>query len=130
MLTALLTAIQTAYAASALPTSLEGLYFGAAPQGTTGDYGVVSVPASAFDWASGVQWEEVSVQFSLFTPDASPIGLLAVADTLTTTFDFAQLSITGGTMLWMHRESGPLPIADPDGGWQVITTYNVRLEEA
>jgi len=127
----LLKAIQTHYANSILPAYFGGLFVGLAPQDETQDYATVNAVTSLHDQAMNETqvWQTTVLQFSLFTWDTSPASLLQTAELWCNVFDDAPLTVSGGAVVWVTRTAGPIPVVDPDGGWQVTIDYSISVDE-
>ncbi len=131
MIYPLLKAVQSQYAESILPPFLGGFFFGKAPEGTTGDYATLAIIGSPRDYATGLQWQDTALQVSLWTWDNSPARILQTARLVTDVFDSATLALEGSCVcLRIDRDNEPMPVPDPDGGWQVIINYTIQTEEA
>lgn len=131
MIYALLKAIQDHFNDSILPPFLGGVFVGLAPQGTDGDYATLNIVSTAPGYAMNDTqvWQDTKMQVSLWTWDTTPAGILQTAELWANTFDDAALTVTGGVCVWMRRAAGPLPLADPDGGWQVTIDYDISIDE-
>jgi len=106
------------------------LYGVSAPEDAECPYAVWSIPSAMPDWTFKENFEELTMQISVFTKDRSPLPAMALGKTLTELFDECALAVTGYTLIRMSRQPTPPLVDDPDGGWQYITQYRLELQEA
>ena len=127
-MTPLITGIYSKFVAApanSLYTALSGrLYHAQAPQGATFPYGVVFTVSHEHDWTFTHTFEDVTVQFSLFTNESSASNIGTLWTYLTALYDDASITITGYSHLYMIRSSSRL-IREPDKNiWHYSIDYD------
>ena len=128
---ALTTAIYALFSTSTLASLIGGrLYKGQAPEGAEfpyATYGVISiVPERTFC----EHYENVMVQFDLFSITSSSSEVEDLYSALDALYDECSLSITGSTLVWMRRVNAILMIEDntTPAGTQKVWAYHVDFE--
>ena len=123
----LFAAIMTRYAAVPLATSLTGgLWNTQAPQETAFPYGVFQLISDVPDWTFSENFEDILLQFNLFSDTSDPVQICALYELLKTAFDFLELTIANYQTVSMIRESA---ILTRDGYWQYNVTYRIVLQK-
>ena len=134
MTEAILTAIYTAYENSPLPAFLEGCFHIEAPQSTDGDYMTFFTVAAPREYWMGGRASKPTIQFSMWTDGASPLDAIRNMELWCVWLDREpggplNLEPAAGNQLMLTRETDPIPLKDPDGGWQVFVTYSMLIDE-
>jgi hypothetical protein len=132
---ALTTAIMTKYTGSALAALLTGLYKAQAPQATAYPYGVFLVVSSVPEKTFTESFEDVLLQFSLFSSSASSSEIEDAYLALIALFDECALTITGSTLVWMKRQQTTGAMIEdhttPTGTqavWALHVDYEIKTE--
>jgi hypothetical protein len=136
-MSALTTAIFSKLAGTSLETDIGGrLFKSRAPEGTPYPYVVYFVVADVAAPVFAHLGEEVLVQFSLFSSQASSVEIEQIFDDLRAVYDLATLSITGSTQIQMERQTtGPCILEDHTTGegtaevWHYPVEYRIRTVE-
>jgi hypothetical protein len=124
-MTDLFTAIITRYEAVSLSASLTGLYNTQAPQDVTFPYGVFQLISDTPDWTFSENFENILLQFNLFSDTSDPVEICDLFELLKTAFDFLELSVANYETVSMIRENANLT---RDGYWQYNVTYRILLQ--
>ena len=102
----LLSAIMTKCAGSALSTDVGGrIFLDEAPEGTEYPYIVFMIVSDTPDKTFTEIYEDVLVQFSLYSASASAAEISTMYADLKALFDECALTITGSTLVWMWRSN-------------------------
>lgn len=119
LLTAIMTKITTG--PSALDSDVAGrVFLDQAPQGVEFPYIVFSIVSDVPEKTYSEDFENVMIQFSLFSISESVSEIADMYADLKTLFDECSLTITSSTLVWMKR-SNLIPMIDE------ITTVNGTL---
>ena len=110
---ALTTAIYGKLSGSLLDTAIGGrMYKGRAPDGATYPYVVYLLVSDVPDNTFQEDLERVTIQFSLFSSASSSTEVEDMYSYLKTLYDDCTMTITGETLLFMHRNSASLMVED------------------
>ena len=123
-MTDLFAAIMIRYAAVSLSASLTGLWNTQAPQDVVFPYGVFQLISDVPDWTFTEDFEDILVQFNLFSETSDPVEMCDLFELLKTAFDFLDLSIANYETVSMIRENA---ILTRDDYWQYNVTYRILL---
>lgn len=131
----LLKAIQSKFAESTELASVSGanlsLYYGKAPQATSGDYITWQILTDDPEYYFGVDsCDNFNIQFSVWTNDANSAGIVECMNyskLLHDLFDNCTLTLDTGACIIFQRQLFQ-PLEDPDGGYQGLTRYYVQIE--
>ena len=129
---ALLTGIFTAFNAvgpTAIHTSLGGRMFTRyAPPDTVYPYAVLTIPASLGWWTFTNDYDEVDVQFNLFSQSTSETEIGTLYTNLRALYDDTTLTVVGFDFLYMQYDMS-WQLADPEEDVrQYVIQYNVLLQ--
>jgi len=127
----LTTAIWGRLAGSALSAHIANrLYKGQAPEGTTYPYAVYMVVTDVPDHDFSNDFENVIVQFSLFSTASGTTEVENMYTDLNTLYDEKSFSITGSTLVWMRRSSANFVVEDhtTPSGTQRVWHWAVEYE--
>jgi hypothetical protein len=130
MIGAILTGIATKFSGSAFSTAIGArLYSRFVPDAPTFPYGVVVLPGTEHDWNFSDDFEEVDVQFSIFSNSTSESEITSILTNLLTLYDDCTLTITGYTSVYMQRER-IISMGDAENGVRQFTViYNLLIEK-
>jgi len=124
-MTDLFAAIMTRYGNVALRNSLTfGLWNTQAPQETPFPYGVFQLISDVPDWTFSENFENILLQFNLFSDTKDPVQICALYELLKIAFDFLDLTIANYETVSMIRENA---ILTRDVYWQYNVTYRIVL---
>jgi len=113
-----------------LYTALSGrLYHGEAPQGVTFPYAVMYAIDQQHDWSFSDDFEDVLVQFSIFTNESSASNIGTYWSYLKSLYDDTTLTISGYSKIHMVRTSSNLLRDTENNIWQYVTDYEVMLKQ-
>lgn len=131
-MTPLLTGIYTLFAAephNTFYTAIGGrMYHAEANQGATFPYCVVSTISHEHDWNFTDTFENVLVQFSIFTNESSASNIGAHWGKLIALFDDASITVSGYSQVNLYREQSRL-LRDPGNNvWHYATDYEVVIQ--
>jgi len=128
-LNALLTAIFTRFTGSDFSSDIGGrMYSRYAPQGVTFPYAVVSIPVGLSDWMFVERFDDVDVQFNLFSQSTSEVEIGTMLTNLRARYDDTTLTVVGYTFLYMQHERS-LALSDPELNIrQYSVFYNILLQ--
>jgi len=133
-MTPLITGIYSKFIAAPannLYTALGGrLYHAEAPQSVTYPYATVFVVSSEHDWTFTDTFEEVLVQFSIFTQERSAANAGTYWKYLIALYDDASISVTGYSQIDMIRGQSRLIRDEESNTWHYMTEYNSTLEQS
>jgi hypothetical protein len=100
----LLTAIMTKTTGSALSIDVGGrIYLDQAPDNSTFPYVVFFIVSDVPEKTFSEDFENVLIQFSLFSASSGATEITTIYTDLKSLFDECSLSITGNTLVWMKR---------------------------
>lgn len=106
------------------------LYKGRAPEGAAYPY-IVYMVVSDMPWKTfSEDYEDVLIQFSLFSISPSSTEVEDMFTHLKSLYDECSLSITGATLVWMKRQNAILMVEDhtTPTGTQQAWHYSVEYE--
>ena len=127
----LTTAIYGRLAGSALSARIaDRLYKGQAPAGATYPYAVFLVVTDTPDHDFSNDFEDVIVQFSLFSITSGTTEIENMFTDLKTLYDEVPFSVTGSTLIWMRRGTTVFQVEDhiTPTGTQRVWAYHVDFE--
>jgi len=131
----LTTALMTKFSGSALDTALAGrLFKGRAPEGAAYPYAVYLIVSDVPEKTFTEDFEDVLIQFSLFSSASSSSEVEDLFTYLKALYDECAMTITGSTLVWMKRVNATLTVEDhttPDGTvevWHYAVDYEVKTE--
>lgn len=114
---------------NALYTSVAGrMFLQQAPQDTVFPYIVFSFVSGAHEFTFTNRFENVRVQFSIFSTKESAIEVEGIRANLWTLYDLCDLSLTGYSSVYMRRETTILT-KDDRPAWNCHTDYRVYVEK-
>jgi len=128
---ALTTAIYSQLAGSALSTAVGGKMFkGRAPDGTSFPYVIFFVVTDMPDRTFTEDYENVIIQFSLFSTASGTTEIEDMFTHLKTLYDEKPFTITGSTLVWMRRSNTSFLVEDhtTPTGTQQVWHYAVDFE--
>lgn len=110
---------------NALYTALDGkLFHTQALQPTTFPYAVFSFVSQATEYTFTDEFENLVVQFSLFSTKESSLEIEDLRGKLTALYDWSLLTVTGYSHLYMRRISSRL-MRDDRPAWHYAIDYRV-----
>lgn len=129
----LYTAIMTKTSGSSLSSYVGGRIYeeGSVPQGVEYPYVVFGVVTDSPDDTWTNRYEDITIQFSLFSTSAGASELTTMYGHLKTLFDNCTFTLTGGVLKWFERTNLMTMVDDlttPDGTYRVrhwAVDYNV-----
>jgi hypothetical protein len=127
----LTTAIYGKLSGSALETAIGGrLFKGQAPEGTDYPYVVFFVASDVPERTFTEDYENVIVQFSLFSIASGTTEIEDIYSDLKTLYDEQSFSITGSTLIWMRRSQAVFLVEDhtTPSGTQSVWHYAVDFD--
>jgi len=80
------------------------MYDTQAPEVATFPYAVYSIISDVPDWTFSTYFDDVRVQFDLFSKENSAVEIDGIYTKLINLWDWCTLTISGNTHLWMRRE--------------------------
>lgn len=102
----LLTAIYSKFSGSTIFSDVGGrVFLDQAPEGTEYPYIVYSIVSDVADWQFVENFEDVVIQFSLFSSSESATEISTMYADLKTLFDDCSLTITDNTLLYFQRDN-------------------------
>ena len=111
---ALLTAIFNRFSGSDFETDIGGrMYTRYAPQGVAFPYAVVTLPFGMSDWMFVEQFDDIDVQFNLFSQSTSEVQIGTMLTNLRARYDDTTLTVTGYTFLYCQFERS-IALSDPE----------------
>ena len=128
---ALTTAIYSQLAGSALSTAVGGKMFkGRDPDGTSFPYVIFFVVTDMPDRTFTEDYENVIIQFSLFSTASGTTEIEDMFTHLKTLYDEKPFTITGSTLVWMRRSNTSFLVEDhtTPTGTQQVWHYAVDFE--
>ena len=100
------TALVNKIAGSDFSSSIGGRFYAdIAPEGCEYPYCVFSVVSSNPDYTFTEEFEDTTIQFSIYSTDQGVTEITTVYSNLISLFDECTLSISGETFIWMTREN-------------------------
>ncbi len=104
------------------------MYSRYAPQGVVFPYAVVSLPVEMSDWMFVEKFEDIDVQFNLFSQSTSETQIGTMLANLWARYDDTTLTVGGYTFLYIQRERS-IALSDPELNIrQYSVIYNVLLQ--
>ena len=129
ILETILTGVKAWFDNSDLPALTAGLFYGSADRDTVAPYVVYNLIDGRADDDMSSYVQDVLLQFSVWSEEASPTEATRIGEHLALWFDDAKITVEGGTCYRCDRESYNL-IADPDAtGWQYQVDYRLMVQE-
>jgi len=130
----LTTAIYSKLSGSALAAHVSNqLFKGRAPDATEYPYIVYMVVTDVPEKTFSEDFENVIVQFSLFSAASGTTELEDMYTDLKTLYDDQELTVVGSTMIWMKRDMAVFSVEDhetPSGQQRVFSyhvDYNIKM---
>lgn len=127
-------------ALKAIKSKLEGMtstphvasvWFGPAPDGTTGTFATLSIPDSQPGQSMGTSpayWEDVVVTIDIWDDSMSPNGCIAVLESVKSLFQGASPLGSSVACSSATRTSYAI-LPDPEGGYHASADYVFTMEE-
>ena len=104
-------------------------YLYEAPERVVYPYCVYFMVADENDYTFTTQFDNVLIQFSLFSESEGVSEVSTMFDNLAALYDDATLTVAGYSFIRMVRESANLiKETDPKNIWHYAVTYNVMIE--
>jgi len=129
ILETILTGVKAWFDNSDLPALTAGLFFGETPRETEAPYVVYHLIDGHADDDMSHRVQDVLLQFSVWSEEASPTEAIRIGEHLALWFDDAKISVEDGVCYRCDRESYNL-IPDPDAqGWQYQVDYRLMVQE-
>jgi hypothetical protein len=130
-------AICSRFSSDPMSTSFTGIYNTLAPETSVFPYLVFSFISQTTDWTFTERFEDLLVQFDIYSDQVSPVQVtdlynLLIGDSKAQQgFDFAEFSVNDYVLLWFTRESSSLQRWEIEGKrvWNYTVTYRVKLEK-
>ncbi len=92
-------------------------------------YAVVTLPDASADWNFSDTFEEIDVQFSIFSNSGSEVEITGLLNNLISLYDDCALTITGYTSVYLQRER-IISLSDGENGVRQFTViYNLLIEK-
>ena len=133
-MTPLITGIYSKFVAlpaNNLYTALSGrLYHAEAPQSATFPYATVFTVSSEHDWTFTDTFEDVLIQFNIFTNERSAANAGTFWKYLIALYDDTPISITGYSQIDMIRGQSRLVRDEENNVWQYMVEYECTLEQS
>ena len=106
------------------------MYKGQAPEGTDYPYAVYLIVTDTPEHTFTEDYENVIVQFSLFSTSSGTTEVENMYTDLKTLYDEKSFSITGSTLIWMRRTNAAFIVEDhtTPSGTQRVWAYHVDFE--
>jgi hypothetical protein len=102
----LFTALVTKITGSAFSSDIGGRFYAeVAPQNADYPYCVFSIVTNNPDYTFSEDYEETTIQFSLYSTSAGVTEITDMFKDLTALFDECSLTITDQTLIWMVRQT-------------------------
>ena len=114
---------------TAIHASLTGrMYSRYAPPNTTYPYAVVTIPAMAGDWDFTSNYDDVDIQFNLYSQSASESEIGTLYTNLRALYDDVTLTVTGYTHLYCQYDTAWM-LSDPEENIrEYVIQYNILLQ--
>ena len=108
--------------------ALTGLYKGRAPENVDYPYAVYKVVTDVPDKTFSEDYEDVTLQFSLFSSSNGTTEIENIYTQLKAVYDECELSITGATLVWMKRNYAAFQAEEhtTQSGMSRIWAYHVE----
>ena len=72
--------------------------------------------------------EDILVQFTIFDKSSSAININKYDGYLRSLYDWANISVTGYTLMEMRRDN-TIPAFKVNNVWQTVVTYRIKIDE-
>jgi hypothetical protein len=127
---ALLTGIYTKFnVANTFKTATGGrMYTRYAPQNTAYPYAVLHIVTGMGDWNFTQEFDDIDVQFSLFSQSTSETEIGTLYSTLRSLYDDCALSVTGYTHLFMQYDQYWSQYNADENIRKYAVQYNILLQ--
>jgi hypothetical protein len=99
-----------------------------AEQTDTLPYAVYHIISDVPSWTFSSDFEDVRIQFDLYSQLESSSQIEDMYTNLKALFDWCSLTVTGSTHLYMRRESARLTKDPEDSVWHYSVDYTTKLE--
>lgn len=118
------------WADDSIYTKLSGqLYHTITPQSKTWPYGVFSFVSDVYEYQFVEDFENVLVQFDLYSNNSSPMEVEKLFTNLKDYFDNCSLTVAGYTHFKMVRQNSRIMWEDTVKVWHRTVEYRVLLEK-
>ena len=131
MSSALLTGLYTKFnVANTFKTAVGGrMYTRYAPQNTSFPFAVVDIVSGIGEWDFSYDFDDIDIQFNLFSQSTSETEIGTLYSTLRALYDDCALTIAGYTHLFMQYDQY-FSLANPDENIRQYTVqYNILLQK-
>ena len=131
MSSALLTGLYTKFnVANTFKTAVGGrMYTRYAPQNTSFPFAVVDIVSGIGEWDFSYDFDDIDLQFNLFSQSTSEAGVGTLYSTLRALYDDCALTIAGHTHLFMQFDQY-WSLSNPDENIRQYTVqYNILLQK-
>ena len=116
----LLTALKTKTNGSALSSNVNGrIFLDEAKQGAELPYIVISIVSVVPEKTFTESFENILIQFSLFSDSESASEISTMYSNLNALFDECEFSVTGSALIWMKRQNLVTTYEDGVRHWSV-----------
>jgi hypothetical protein len=103
------------------------MYFMRAVQDAVFPYCVYRMVSNMYEYQFSEDFENITLQFSIFSIDESAVNVEKYFTDLKTLYDWCTLSITGYTHVYMRREQSRLLL--DERAWHRAVDYRVFIEK-
>ena len=104
------------------------MYSRYAPQGVAFPYAVVSIPTALADWMFVEEFDDVDVQFNLFSQSTSEVEIGTMLTDLRARYDDTTLTVAGYTFLYCQYDRA-IALSTPELDIrQYSVFYNILLQ--
>ena len=126
----LLTGIYTLFNASnTFKTAVDSkMYTRYAPQGTTYPYAIFDIVTGIGDWNFTQEFDDIDVQFNLFSQSSSETEIGTLYSTLRALYDDCTLTVAGYTALFMQYDQYWSSMNVDEEIRQYTVQYNILLQ--
>lgn len=121
-------ALYSLYTGTALAANTEDLYNTFAPEEAKEPYITFDFIAGLPDYTFDTRFEEVIIQFNIYSGNNSPVEVNNLYDNLKDVYDDGTLSVVGYQHVNMQRELNQLVRDIEEGVWQYIVQYRILIE--
>ena len=105
------------------------LYFSFASQESTFPYAVYYQITSNPEWTFTDTFEDITIQFSLYSDQSSAVQIGDMRDHCIALFDWCTLSVSGYEFIYMRRDYDRIDWIPEEEVWQCIIQYSTYLRK-
>lgn len=112
---------------AALKAVVTGMYLTEAPQGAVYPYIVYHLISNVPNWTFTEDAENTLIQFNIYDDSSSSTTINDIYDKLTALYNWATLTVTGYSSIYVKREFNNLTRVNDIWSW--VTQYRIEIQK-